>query len=145
MNGHLADLENIDITKFVQDWVKNPKNNYGMMISCAYDDYYRGIYLASSEFADKNLRPKLTVKYQKNSSKAPRNFVSGVDGKELNSNCDNNQTLIVYNLDFKELYKEKNVSTNRLAEIINELNSGKYLFQLISEDLETTSFQVLKK
>ena len=135
-----ADLTDIDITIFVKEWLKNPKSNFGMMISCDDANYYKGLSFASSEYPDKGMRPKLTITYQKkqSQSKVPKKQTGQID------NCNNNQTIIIFDDDFSILYKEKKFSSDRLAEIINELKTGKYFVQLISDDMEITVFQIVK-
>lgn len=70
-----------DVTAAVQEFVKNPSNNYGLMITVAMDDpsicfatlktdtvfqlaQYHGVIAgAEGDAANKQYRPKLTVKY----------------------------------------------------------------------------------
>lgn len=140
-----ADFTNIDITNLVKDWIKKPSENYGIMISSTKLSTYRGIAFCSSEFPDKSLRPLLTITYKEKLNGASKDDYSAGNEKENNNECSNNQILIVFDQNFIQLFKEQNVSSDRIAQIIESLSTGKYLFQLINEkNSETTSFQIIK-
>jgi len=57
------DYLDIDITRFVSDWVANPQNNFGMLFKIADESIYRSMLFASSDNPDSSLRPKLVITY----------------------------------------------------------------------------------
>lgn len=123
-------------------WVKNLDLNYGIMISNLVPEHYRAVPFCTRE--KKKFSPKLVITYKIEDRKAVEKNQN--DASEIyKSDCNNNQTLIVYDNNFDVIYKEKKFSSDTLAEIIEELEPGKYLFQLISTEIDVVSFQVVKK
>jgi len=51
-----------DITKLAQEWISNEMDNYGILIQ-AIDRGCNAAKFYSSEYADENLRPDLTIQY----------------------------------------------------------------------------------
>jgi len=48
-------------------------------------------------------------------------------------------------MNFIQVYKESDVSSDKIAQIVEKLSSGKYFFELINQnDLSVTSFQIIK-
>ena len=57
------DYLDIDITKMVQDMIRNPKKNYGIMIKLSNEEYYRRVIFGSSDNNDPMKRPKLVIQF----------------------------------------------------------------------------------
>jgi hypothetical protein len=53
----------IDITRFVSDWVADPQNNFGMLFRISDEWTYRSMLFASSDNPTASLRPKLVITY----------------------------------------------------------------------------------
>ncbi len=51
----------IDITPMVQEMIKNPSQNFGMMLKLEDEFPYKLVVLASSDYPDKSKRPRLVV------------------------------------------------------------------------------------
>jgi len=79
-----GDYTNIDLTNFVKDWVKNPSENFGIMISCTIKETYRGIVFCSKEYQDNDLRPSLTITYKVKDNKTAK-FNNSKRKEELNN------------------------------------------------------------
>jgi hypothetical protein len=60
-----ADYENIDITKIIQDIVKNDNGRYGIMIRHKDEVPYNVVFFASSNHPNKQLHPTLRIYYRK--------------------------------------------------------------------------------
>jgi len=136
---------NANITNLVQDIYNNKTESFGIRLSCSVNDYYRGFSFASSEHPNASLRPSLTIVYEPVGAQQTvqmnnngNSQVEIIDG----SNCGNNQTLIVYDTKFKIILKETNVSSDKIAETVNNLSAGTYIFQLITNNFDVTSFKV---
>lgn len=54
---------NIDITAFVQNWVSNPSQNYGMMLQIQTVAYLNSMTFCSGNYPDSTLRPTLAICY----------------------------------------------------------------------------------
>ncbi len=54
----------VDLTSFVQHWVQNPDQNYGMMMIFETEAYYRARNYVSKDHSNANLHPRLVVIYQ---------------------------------------------------------------------------------
>ncbi|MBN1783162.1 DNRLRE domain-containing protein [bacterium] len=54
----------IDVTDMVRFWQAGPAQNFGMRLSLNNETFYRRVSVASSDAADENRRPKLTVYYR---------------------------------------------------------------------------------
>jgi len=55
---------NIDISGFVQAWVNNPANNYGIMLEMITQNHYNTMIFCSPGYADSTKWPKLDICYQ---------------------------------------------------------------------------------
>lgn len=60
------DYIDIDIRSMVQEMVYLPDQNYGMRLALFNEQPYNGLTFASSDHANSEIRPMLTVKYQVN-------------------------------------------------------------------------------
>jgi len=58
------DYPDIDITRFVSDWVADPQHNFGMLFRIADESVFRSMLFGSSDNPDASLRPKLVVTYK---------------------------------------------------------------------------------
>jgi len=54
---------NLNVTAMTQGMVSSPATNYGMMMHLQNENYYYGLFFASSDNADASKRPKLIVQY----------------------------------------------------------------------------------
>ena len=54
----------VDVTSLVSYMVAHPSENFGFFIKLQTQESYRSLVFGSSEQSDKNLRPKLVIKYQ---------------------------------------------------------------------------------
>jgi len=144
--GDNDNLQNIDVTQMVQEWVNKPNKNYGMYLETTKSGYYIGVVLASSECEDTLLRPSLNVIFQTNKNiKAAKEIESQtIQETHQSNNCNNNQTLIITNSNLDEVIKITNFSTDKLAEIISKLDDGTYLVQLIDENQNIVRFKLEK-
>lgn len=59
----LQDYPNIDITKQVDYWYKNPDHNFGFMLKLVEEQLYNSLVFASSNHLDPEKRPLLTIEY----------------------------------------------------------------------------------
>ncbi len=57
------DLRDIDITKFVANWVANPETNFGFQLKIVTEETYRCLVLSSSDQVNPAKRPMLVVRY----------------------------------------------------------------------------------
>jgi len=57
------DYTDISVTELVKDMVYIPNNSYGFMIKLQVESEYRYLEFCSSDEADENLHPKLTITY----------------------------------------------------------------------------------
>lgn len=57
------DYENIDVTALVTDMVEYPESSFGFMLRLKTEAEYRSMMFASSDYAVKELRPKLVITY----------------------------------------------------------------------------------
>jgi hypothetical protein len=76
-----AGYKSWNITSLVQSWVSNPSQNYGLLIVPEDNtpaDSYRFFY--SSEYANANQRPKITITYSASSALASRADNNPADG-----------------------------------------------------------------
>lgn len=55
---------NYDITTYVQDWVNNPSQNFGMLVQIANQSLYHGYQVYNMEDVNPANRPKLVVEYE---------------------------------------------------------------------------------
>lgn len=54
----------IDITKFVKEWIEKPKENYGIMIKLVYEEPYNMVLFGSSDNENPEKRPKLLLEFE---------------------------------------------------------------------------------
>ncbi len=128
--------ENIDVTKLVQDMINNPEESFGFFITMKTPEYYRSMMFASKENPNKNLHPKLVVKFStKNAKKSRKNT------KNQNQGI---LTLVIIDVNLNVIQKRTNITLSELNTITKELPSGTYLFQIIDENFEINSFKVVK-
>lgn len=59
------DYPEIDATLLVQDMIDNRENSYGFLLMLETETGVRGLYFASSDHPDPELRPRLHVRYLK--------------------------------------------------------------------------------
>lgn len=64
-NGEMQDFTDIEITGLIQNIV-NKGYNYGLMLKLTNETMYTKMTFASSDAADENKRPRLTIKYYLN-------------------------------------------------------------------------------
>jgi hypothetical protein len=53
----------VDVTDFVQEWVKHPEQNYGMLLRLQSEQYYNSLIFNSGQAPD-SLKPRLEICYQ---------------------------------------------------------------------------------
>ncbi len=140
------DIENIDITKFVQDWVNKPNKNFGIFLEIPQQDYYRGVIFASSENEDIAIRPVLKVTFETNQTikSAKEDKFSNPQHLQQVNNCNNNQTLIIIDKNLDVLVNISNFSADQFANICSKLEKGNYLVQMIDENQNIVSFKLQK-
>ncbi len=62
--NNTEDYTDIDITTLLKDIIKNPSQNFGLMLKLQSEIAYRGLVFASSDNADATKHPKLVVDYK---------------------------------------------------------------------------------
>ncbi|MCF8327263.1 MAG: DNRLRE domain-containing protein [Bacteroidales bacterium] len=60
------DYLDIDVTRFVREWVRKPASNNGMRLQLLNDSAYKALMFASSDHTNPAKRPKLEVEYYDN-------------------------------------------------------------------------------
>lgn len=118
---------NINIKSFVQYWVNNPSQNFGMQFRVQTEAKYRKLIFASSDHSTPSLRPKLVVTYTVAATTSPQNrevseptlptentsfklinrFAIGEVDVEFNSVKNGNAVFSVYDMAGKEIKKQQ--------------------------------------
>ncbi|MBE0637814.1 MAG: DNRLRE domain-containing protein [Bacteroidales bacterium] len=62
-NESNQDYPDINVTELIKDMIAYPDNSFGMMIRLQVEEQYRSMTFYSSDAANENLRPKLTITY----------------------------------------------------------------------------------
>ncbi len=135
--------ENIDITDLVQEMIKNPNENFGFMISMKRKTHYRRLMFASSDHKNKRSHPKLVITYEKNNSEALKEN-SDVSGKEPTETDCKKLLLLIFDSNNNLISRTQEIDIIDLNTIIFNLDEGDYIFQLIDEKQNITSFEIKK-
>ena len=138
------DYTNIDVTTLVQDMVDNPATSFGFMLKLQTEEIYRCLIFASSDNQDPSKHPKLVVTYSattgvqetldENSVKVYPNPTSNVVTVEFDNLTGDNFTVSLYDNLGRLVYEKTNITTNKFEFDINNLKSGAYHYQLVTEN-----------
>ncbi|HWB64021.1 MAG TPA: DNRLRE domain-containing protein [Chitinophagales bacterium] len=138
---------NIDLKSFVQQWVSNPAQNYGMMLKLAAPDPYNSLIFSSGNQADTILRPLLSICYLSNTTGIADNMpVPSIKtypnpaNDKINIDLGNGyiSEIRIYNLLGQEVITEKPAPDNVVKLAVGQLPKGPYLVKVT--DISGRSF-----
>lgn len=130
------DYPDMDVTNLVQDMINDPANSHGLMLEGISDQEYHGLYFASSDHQNAELRPKLVVTYDLNSS------ISEIEAVEFSlfpnpsagiihlQTSETIESVDILDISGKLVLSEENPSTTL---DVSRLNSGNYFIQVTTE------------
>lgn len=149
---------NINVKTFVQYWVNNPSQNFGMQFRVQTEAKYRKLIFASSDHPTASLRPKLVITYtvpaampvtensaslrlatthENNSFKLTNRFSINEIDVELNSVKGGNALLNIFDMSGKQI-KQLNIKVTEGKNIAivqtNGWNKGLYVVTLKTDE-----------
>lgn len=135
------------VTQLIQDIVDYPTSSYGLMFNLQFEEPYRGIFIASSDYEDAARHPKLLVQYTEDNT----NIEENQNSKGLISiypNPTKNELTIYYKQlkDAKiqlfnmngQLIKETSANSEQYNFDLSGLEKGTYLLKIMGEYLTKT-------
>lgn len=141
------DKPNINILSFVQDWVNNPLNSFGMVMHLVDEPGTLGRFqsYASSDAPDSSARPKLVVQWLSCAATAVNeisasNFLLNVypnpatDELHLQTNDGSVASAIIYDMLGNKISEAKNVNVVN----VKSLSAGFYLVNISENGLSKT-------
>ena len=120
--------EKIDITQLLQDILKDPKKNYGFMISVKNPVLYKCMLFASSDHPNSDLHPKLTINYTLGNNINQNNVYN--DSSDTEKTDKNEYIVIIYDEKGTEI---KRVNGNCFNKSLG-LKSATYHFNMMKNN-----------
>jgi len=135
----------IDVTVFVRFFVENPEENFGFMMHLVDPKPYRAIIFYSSRYNNPEKRPKLVVVYEHTETKkAVQTYISKIGEPFRKVEVSGLKKLIVIDENLNIIMEIENFDISLLDDVVNSIEKGCYMFQLLYLDGKMDHFKIEK-